>query len=291
MESPHSPSVMVERMRHAAPHAPLFRIKRLNSSFSKAERPTPPIRAAINSFIYLEAGEALIAIGDQIFLFQAGEGAVVPAGERFAIRYYNRCTGYMGGFDTQLLGGELSTTNALKEFGVLRTWGGNKVSFAAEYQPHIASLLQRMMYESDHNNDPILIRFYLQAFLAEADAACRRTAPDTETQSGNTLCNRFIDMVFNHFGENLSIARYAELLHISPTYLHRIIKRHTGRTPLAWIEEAIISEAKVQLIHTDSSVGDVASRVGILDPSYFTRLFKRHVGITPTEFRSSAEKS
>ena len=50
-------------------------------------------------------------------------------------------------------------------------------------------------------------------------------------------------------------------------------------------------EANNLLSQTDSPIGEVATRVGILDPSYFARLFKKHVGVSPSVFRNRSEKS
>ena len=92
---PHSPSVMIERMEHMLTHASApFTIKRLNGTSSRMESPTPHIRAALHSFIFLTDGEALISLGDQTLLFRKGDGCIVPAGQSFSVRYYNNCSGY-----------------------------------------------------------------------------------------------------------------------------------------------------------------------------------------------------
>jgi AraC-like DNA-binding protein len=60
---------------------------------------------------------------------------------------------------------------------------------------------------------------------------------------------------------------------------------------LAWIDEAVVSEAKALLSHTDLTVNEIAARVGILDPSYFSRFFRKQVGLTPIDFREKMKKS
>ena len=46
-----------------------------------------------------------------------------------------------------------------------------------------------------------------------------------------------------------------------------------------------IIEAKFLLLRVDTSVSDVANRLGFEDLSYFSRFFKKHEGITPIDFR------
>ena len=289
---PHSPSVMIERMEHMLTHtsAP-FTIKRLNGTSSRMESPTPLIRAALHSFIFLTDGEALISLGDQTLLFRKGDGCIVPAGQSFSVRYYNNCSGYMGGFHISLIE-ENPAGDKPKEFSLLKKIHPPKISFDADTAVHIAHLFERLAAENAGNRNREIIRAYMVALLTEMDAANQHPlAAEWSTGRKNSLCNRFIDLVFDHFSRGDSISVYAEKLNVSTAHLHRVIKKHTGRTPLAWIEEAVIMEAKNLLSQTDTPIGEVATRVGILDPSYFARLFKKHVGVSPSVFRNRSEKS
>mgnify|MGYP002519242519 CR=1 FL=1 len=39
------------------------------------------------------------------------------------------------------------------------------------------------------------------------------------------------------------------------------------------------------MLHSNLSVNEIASQVGILDANYFTRIFKTETGMTPKNFR------
>ncbi|WP_256758149.1 AraC family transcriptional regulator [Cohnella sp. WQ 127256] len=74
-------------------------------------------------------------------------------------------------------------------------------------------------------------------------------------------------------------------LHFQFDYLTRCLKRHTGMTPLQYVNHLKIEEAKRSLIHTDLPVPFIAEEVGITDYSYFIRLFRKKTGMTPSAFR------
>ncbi|GAQ13291.1 transcriptional regulator, AraC family [Myroides odoratimimus] len=78
---------------------------------------------------------------------------------------------------------------------------------------------------------------------------------------------------------------YAELLHISTTYLNECITHTLGIAVSKVIQERVILEAKRMLFYTDLSVKEIASALGYEDYSYFSRLFMKNEGCTPIVFR------
>ena len=155
---PHSPPVMIERMEHMLTHASApFTIKRLNGTSSRMESPTPHIRAALHSFIFLTDGEALISLGDQTLLFRKGDGCIVPAGQSFSVRYYHNCSRYMGGFHISLIE-ENPAGDKSKEFSLLKKIHPPKISFDAETAVHIAHLFERLAAENAGNRNREIIR-------------------------------------------------------------------------------------------------------------------------------------
>lgn len=65
----------------------------------------------------------------------------------------------------------------------------------------------------------------------------------------------------------------------------RRFKKATGYTPIRYVQELRLNEAKRLLEQTSDSVDEIAWRVGYEDPAFFRRLFKRRVGITPGRHR------
>jgi AraC-like DNA-binding protein len=197
---------------------------------------------------------------------------------------YN-CVGYMGGFGVDLLS-DGQAGNVMRRSESLRGWKIVRASFAEGEVRFVATILERLLTECESERNIEIIRAYLSAFLAEIDRRATRA-----TAEGDLLSDRFVAMVFEASDRRASIGEYAERLGVSVATLYRVVKRSTGKTPLAWIDEAVVSEAKALLNHTDLSVNEIGARVGVLDPSYFSRFFRKQVGVSPVDFREMMKKS
>ncbi|MDR2038330.1 MAG: AraC family transcriptional regulator [Bacteroidales bacterium] len=284
------PSVMADLFtRMPLDNRELFVIRKLNVLGSKKEFPSPLIRSAIHCFFFIIKGEALILVGDKSYLFKENECAIVPAGQMFSVRYYNDCIGYMGGFHTDFLNVDSENNNLLRTFGFLRRWSDHKVFFDQAHGNYVRYIFERLCVENEGKKSKHVIKAYLTALLVEIDEVYRKSTDLEDIEVDNRLCNDFVEMVFEQADQSLSIAYYAEKLNITPAHLHKIVKRFTGKTPLSWINEAVLLEAKVMLCHTDMSVNDIAGKVGLQDASYFSRLFKKQVGMTPIAFRNEVK--
>lgn len=80
-------------------------------------------------------------------------------------------------------------------------------------------------------------------------------------------------------------AEYADLLHLSPKTLGRIVREYLGTTPTDLIRNRILSHAKWQLLHTLKPVKEISRELGFSDELYFSRIFKKATGYSPTFFR------
>ncbi len=256
-----------------------FIVRRLDMRGVKVEGPRPVIHSAIHSFFYLTEGEALMNIGGELYLFKAGECASIPAGQTFSVRYFDNCAGYMGGFSTGFVSGNV---NPMQAYASLRRWGAHKVMFDEKVQACVSGIFERLCSEYESGGSPRIIKSYLALLLIEIEEASEHPR-DLSVESN--ICNRFIESVFGQCDLKISVADYADRLGISSDYLQKVVKRFTGKPPVAWIHEAVVLEAKALLMNTDMPVGEISGRVGVEDPAYFSRLFKKSTGIAPVQYR------
>lgn len=287
MKAPHgnNPSIMTERFEKIPLHnSELFTIKRLHITESKEGYSSTPVRATIHSFMFITEGETLISIGDQSYIFKANECAIIAAGQTFSVRYYSNCKGYMVGFHNDFLNTWNVGRNLLSTFSFLRRWGDHKILLDSNTH-NIIALFERLCEENEKGKNKNILKAYFTTLLVEIDEAYKKD-DESKLDINNKLCNDFIEYVFQHPAQRLPISEYAEKLNVTQAHLQKTIKRFTNKTPLAWLNEASILEAKILLIHTDTPINEIASEVGLHDPAYFARIFKRYVGVTPNIFRS-----
>lgn len=85
-----------------------------------------------------------------------------------------------------------------------------------------------------------------------------------------------------------SLTEIAGLLHYDMAWLSREIKRRTGQTYKALLQEKRLTQAAYFLKHTRLRVDEVGEAVGYSNLSYFHRIFQEKYAVTPKKYRSQA---
>jgi AraC family transcriptional regulator len=87
-----------------------------------------------------------------------------------------------------------------------------------------------------------------------------------------------------HLSEQISLARLAQLVSLSPYYFCRAFKQSFGVPPHRYHVTRRIERAKMLLTNPELSVTEIGLRVGFSDTSSFTAAFRKMTGITPTAY-------
>jgi YesN/AraC family two-component response regulator len=104
---------------------------------------------------------------------------------------------------------------------------------------------------------------------------------------GNDFIEKSIELIKNNFSdENLNISFIADNLDISPDYLSRIFKNHTGESMLDYICKIRLTKAKELLVKKESIIAEIAKETGFSNVNTFIRIFKKHEGVTPGQYKS-----
>ncbi len=84
-----------------------------------------------------------------------------------------------------------------------------------------------------------------------------------------------------------SLTQIAGLLHYDLYWLSREIKRQTGKTYQALLQERRLTQAVYFLEHTNLRVDEIGQAVGYSNLSYFHRIFREKYGVTPKKYRDA----
>jgi AraC-like DNA-binding protein len=90
----------------------------------------------------------------------------------------------------------------------------------------------------------------------------------------------------------LNVAAVAELLGITPRYVHLVLEE-TGKSFSYHVLERRLAKAAALLRDphaADRKIADIATRVGFSDLSYFNRAFRRRFDMTPSDMRHEAKR-
>ena len=81
------------------------------------------------------------------------------------------------------------------------------------------------------------------------------------------------------------VAHYASALNVSPKYLSETIKRVTGTSASAHINNAAKLIAMAYLKDSSKSVSQIADEMNFSSLSYFSRFCVKHIGMSPLRYR------
>ncbi len=103
--------------------------------------------------------------------------------------------------------------------------------------------------------------------------------------SGKKTVKEIAEYIKDHFFEDLSLSSLSEMYHMESTYLSRLYRRETGMTIMNSIASHRIRRAKELMSEKNSSLTDIAFRVGYDDYNYFNRVFRKFEGCSPRDYK------
>jgi transcriptional regulator GlxA family with amidase domain len=89
----------------------------------------------------------------------------------------------------------------------------------------------------------------------------------------------------DHYEEQLSIEKIAEMVHVSARSFLRRFKKATSNTPLEYIQRVKIEAAKKKLEISTLQINEVMYDVGYSDEKAFRTTFRKYAGLSPIAYR------
>jgi AraC-like DNA-binding protein len=143
-------------------------------------------------------------------------------------------------------------------------------------------------------NDYTLVRTHIIDLIVLATTA---RCPIGDSNASAVVAGRLslaLDYIASHFSDpELSLAKAAQNLCISPRYLQRLLQT-SGTSFVAHLNDLRLKHAFMLLTAQDLSdirVSDIALQVGFSDISHFNRLFRSRFGDTPKGVRANQQTS
>ncbi len=285
----------------------------LPQAASKSERPAEVIATRLRSVVvesHFAAREWRLDSGvssgfDHCLVLQSGEGWLHAGGERLHV--LGPAFVWSPGNSAERLvieaGGSghivhirrdliEQTFRQIPEAGDLINLLGAEQPLALAIEPqsaaHLAHLLALILHELNEprpGSETVISAVLLISFVQLWRHVGARALAFGETVGAAALLMRFRQLVEERFREQWTVARYAEVLGVTPGRLHAIATRTLGRTPRALIQQRLIYEAAVRLERSAITIKQLSHMLGFKDAAYFNRFFAKHVGLPPARYR------
>ncbi len=155
----------------------------------------------------------------------------------------------------------------------------------AEAVADIWSILEKEMMTEDSMQEEML-----QSTLKRLLVLCTRIFKKQENITVeepqiSDIIREYHFLVETHFKELHNVADYAELLHKSPKTLSNIFNKLGSKSPLKFINERRILEARRLLANTNKTISEIGNELGFPDIQSFSRFFKRELGMAPNYYK------
>ena len=147
-------------------------------------------------------------------------------------------------------------------------------------------LFSRMILFFNMNRTPLANSYFevlLSEFFSFPDALNGKQTPESATHQKyiSEICDRI-----NSAPETKhSLSAFAAEYGYSATYLGKLFHKNVGISFSGYLLNARINYAKILLLNSKLSVGEIAEKLGYYDTAHFINQFKKTVGCTPNAYR------
>ena len=99
--------------------------------------------------------------------------------------------------------------------------------------------------------------------------------PSSAYQTKNKQLQPVLDALWENKSLRLNLQELADLVHLTPTYLSRLLKEEFGIPFSQFYRQLKITWAKQLLLETDKTIAQISEDLGFVEDSYFVRIFKQ----------------
>lgn len=113
---------------------------------------------------------------------------------------------------------------------------------------------------------------------------------ETSTKSMNKDVAFTKAYIEHNYRDKITLDKLAEIRHINKYYLAHTFKKDVGISPIEYLNQIRVKEAKVLLESTDLKVADIAIATGFSSQSFFAQTFRHLAQQTPSQYRKLAKE-
>ena len=172
--------------------------------------------------------------------------------------------------------------------------GTARLRFSPEHRREIARCCYDIIEENDMAQPgryyiikALVIRMLVLIFRAiQGDVKNDMEGTSFSSYSKSYVARKIIDYLNENYEHKISLDQIATNMYLSPVYISKIFKEKTGDSPINYLIRIRLEKAKELLVSEENtSIKEIALKVGYEDVYHFSKLFKKHYGVSPLAYR------
>lgn len=230
-----------------------------------------------NKLYYICEGHGWVKIGDRDYYPKKNDFVFVPAGVEHAFSYIgdNFYQKYWCHFTAKI--GEKDLNDLFDMPYVVHI----------ENDTFIKALFEKLVcYNHSENINDVFngkgVLLQLIAAYLEVSKSKEKEVYHSEAMNDISQLLTYID---EHLGDALNIDQLSSILHLQKNYFIKFFKMHLGITPMQYVKQRRLEEAKRRLINTTCSISTIATDLGFSGVSHFSYQFHQYANMAPSQFR------
>ena len=155
------------------------------------------------------------------------------------------------------------------------------------YKNDILFYLKTLLHEMEHQDEysQHLVNSLLEIMLINMVRRTNTTLNVSPVKKTTKECIFIENYINDHFKEDIDLDKLSELTFLNKYYLVHAFNQYKGISPMRYLIQRRISEAKFLLETTSYSMNDISAIIGFSNQNYFTFAFKREIGCSPSTYR------
>ncbi len=146
--------------------------------------------------------------------------------------------------------------------------------------------IENELQQNVPNREWMIGSYLFQLFITAHRSYSRQDLIITDTNRSNTsILERFKKLIETHHKTLHGVREYADMLHVTPSHLNRLIKQQSQKTASSIIQERLLIEMKSLLKYSDKTISEITYELNFSDVAHFSHFFKQMTGQTPKQFQ------
>ena len=108
---------------------------------------------------------------------------------------------------------------------------------------------------------------------------------ELKSEPSNTAITDVLTYLEQNYNKEINIPSLCKEFGYSQAYFCRKFKQHTGLSPMSYLKNYRLEQARRKIKSNNLLINEVAMSCGFADSNYFTRCFTKHFGVSPTQFK------
>jgi AraC family transcriptional regulator len=246
-------------------------------------------------------GKKVMHLRENSFDFFPGESVVLPPGELMRIDFPEATEQN----PTQCLALTMANEKIGKVVDYLneshpraeenQEWRFTDSNFHFTNDIAINQIIARMifLFTENHPSKDVFANFMLKELIIRLmQTEARKLLIDvTDSPQQESRLAFVIQFIREHLHDPLSIELLSKKACMSQTHFFRSFKNELGISPVDFVNNERIKQAKTLLRAPNKSINDVCYASGFNNVSYFNKMFKRATNLTPSEYKLQFQAS